>query len=148
MYSTPKISVVMPAYNAGAYLRDAVNSILDQTFRDFEFIIVNDGSSDDTALILQEYEKIDSRVRVFHQENQGMIAALNRGCRMARGKYIARMDADDISFPRRFEKQLEYIERHPQIGMLGTWVYNVDDKGSMTGTWRPPTNPNMPKWTL
>jgi len=86
-----------------------VSSILEQTFRDFEFIIVNDGSVDRTASILQEYEREDSRIKLFHQENQGMIAALNRGCHMARGEYIARMDADDISYPGRFAKHLAYL---------------------------------------
>src|SRR6266550_5112154 len=111
MTSTPKISVVMPAYNAGAYIDEAISSILKQTFHDFEFIIINDGSSDDTASILKRYEESDGRIRVFHQENQGMIAALNCGCRLARGEYIARMDADDVSYAHRLEKQLEYIER-------------------------------------
>src|SRR5918996_2481069 len=118
MISTPKVSVVMPAYNAAVYLDEAVTSILNQTFREFEFIVINDGSTDDTVSILDKYEKSDSRIRVYHQENQGMIAALNRGCRLARGKYIARMDADDISLPRRFERQLEFMEGHPQIGIL------------------------------
>ena len=96
---TPKVSVVMPAYNAALYLDEAVTSILNQTLRDFEFIVINDGSTDDTISILDKYERSDNRLRVYHQENQGMIAALNRGCRLARGKYIARMDADDVSFP-------------------------------------------------
>jgi hypothetical protein len=147
MISTPKVSVVMPAYNAALYLDEAVTSILNPTFRDFEFIIINDGSTDDTVSILDKYEKSDSRIRVHHQENQGMIAALNRGCRLARGKYIARMDADDIALPGRFERQLEYMERHPQIGILGTWIHNVDENGSVKGTWCPPTNSKMLKWT-
>lgn len=147
MISNPKLSVVMPAYNAGAYLRGAVTSILDQTFRNFEFIIVNDGSSDTTASILQEYERLDSRIKVVHQDNQGMISALNRGCRLARGRYIARMDADDISLPQRFERQLEYIESHPQIGILGTWIRKVRNELAAE-TWCPPTNPKMLKWSL
>jgi glycosyltransferase involved in cell wall biosynthesis len=148
MISTLKVSVVMPAYNAEAYLDEAVTSILGQTFRDFEFIIIDDGSTDNTASILKKYEQIDARIRVYHQENQGMIAALNRGCQLARGQYIARMDADDISFPRRLERQLEFIKKHPQIGILGTWVYSVDKNGSVRGTWCPPTSSKMLKWTL
>jgi glycosyltransferase involved in cell wall biosynthesis len=144
---TPKISVVLPAYNAVAYLDEAVSSILGQTFPDFEFIIINDGSTDATASILNRYVELDSRIQVYHQENQGMISALNRGCRLARGQYIARMDADDISLPHRLERQLEYIDRHPEIGILGTWIYNVDKNGAVKGTWRPPTNPKMLKWT-
>jgi glycosyltransferase involved in cell wall biosynthesis len=148
MISTPRISVVMPAHNAAAYLDEAVGSILGQTFRDFEFIIIDDGSTDATFSILKRYVALDSRIQVHHQENQGMISALNRGCRLARGQYIARMDADDISFPRRLEKQLAYIEEHPQIGIVGTWIYNIDKNGSVRGTWCPPTSPKMLKWTL
>ena len=137
----------MPAYNAGLYLDEAVTSILNQTFQDFELIIVDDGSVDATASILHGYEKSDARLRVYHQENRGMIAALNRACRLSRGRYIARMDADDISLPRRFEAQMEYIRRHPQIGILGTWIYNVDEKGSVKGAWCLPTDPKLLKWT-
>ena len=138
---SPKISVVMPAYNAAEYLDEAIRSILNQTFRDFEFIIINDGSTDDSISILDKQQKLDSRIRVYHQENQGMIAALNRGCRLARGKYIARMDADDISLPGRLEKQLKYMERHPQIGILGTWIYSIDkngfEKSSLASFYKP-----------
>jgi glycosyltransferase involved in cell wall biosynthesis len=148
MISTPKISVVMPAHNAAAYLDEAITSILSQTFRDLEFIIVNDGSTDSTPAILKRYEELDSRIQVHHQENQGMISALNRGCRLARGEFIARMDADDISFPDRLEKQLAYIEEHPEIGIVGTWIHNIDKNGLVRGTWRPPTNSKMLKWTL
>jgi glycosyltransferase involved in cell wall biosynthesis len=137
----------MPAYNATSYLDESIESILGQTFRNFEFIIINDGSTDATASILGRYAARDSRIRVYHQENQGMIAALNRGCRLARGEYIARMDADDVSFPQRLEKQLEYIERHPHIGVLGTWIYNIDQNGSLKKAWRPPTYPKLLKWT-
>lgn len=144
---SPKISVVLPAYNAAAYVDEAVRSILGQTFRDFEFIIIDDGSTDATASILERYAQLDGRIRLHRQENQGMIAALNRGCRSARGQYIARMDADDISLPRRLERQLEYIERRPQIGILGTWIYNMDQNGSVKSVWRPPTNPKVLAWT-
>jgi glycosyltransferase involved in cell wall biosynthesis len=105
----PKVSVVMPAYNAAAYLDESIGSILTQTFRDFGFIIIDKGSSDVTGSILEKYQELDGRVRVHHQKNQGMIIALNRGCRLARGQYIARMDADDVRLPHRFERQLEYI---------------------------------------
>jgi glycosyltransferase involved in cell wall biosynthesis len=147
MIPPPKVSVVMPAYNAAAYLDEAIRSILTQTFRDFEFIIVNDGSSDDTRSILDKYQKLDSRIRVYHQENRGMISALNRGCRLAGGRYIARMDADDISCNNRLERQVEYIEKHPHIGILGSWIC-MEKNGSVAGTWRPPTGPKTLKWTL
>lgn len=147
MVSTPKISVVMSAYNAAAYLDEAVCSILDQTFRDFEFVIINNGSSDDTGSIVDKYYKLDGRIRVYYHEQHGLAPALNYGCRLARGQYIALMDADDISYPQRLEKQLEYIERHSEIGILGTWICKIDKSGAVTGIWRPPTNPKMLKWT-
>jgi len=147
MTLSPKITVVMPAYNAEKYLGDAVNSILDQSFRDFEFIIINDGSIDNTASILEKYKKLDPRVSVYHQDNQGMIAALNRGCRLARGKYIARMDADDVSFADRLERQLRYIEEHPDIGILGTWI-SIEKNGHIVDRWCPPTRSKRLKWEL
>lgn len=147
MVSCPKISVVMPAYNAAGYLEEAVSSILGQTFRDFEFIIIDDGSTDATPSILKRYAALDSRIQVYRQENQGMISALNRGCRLSRGEYIARMDADDISLPKRLERQLEYIERQTQIGIVGTWIYNMDQNGSVKRAWCPPTNPKVLQWT-
>jgi glycosyltransferase involved in cell wall biosynthesis len=146
MTSTPTVSVVMPTFNAAAFLDEAVCSILGQTFRDFEFIIINDGSHDETASILQRYERADERVRVYHQENQGIIPALNRGCRLARGRYIARMDADDISLPHRLERQVDYIEQHPEIGILGTWINKIGHDGSVVGSWYPSQNPNVLRW--
>ena len=147
MIATPKISVVMPVYNADAFLNDAVESVLNQSFRDFEFVIVNDGSSDKTCSILEKYASEDDRIRIFHQENLGMIAALNRGCLMARGKYIARMDADDISYSDRLKKQFVYLERHPQVGILGTWIRKLKD-GLPSESWCPPTDSKVLKWTL
>jgi glycosyltransferase involved in cell wall biosynthesis len=136
----------MPAFNAAEFLDEAVTSILDQTFRDFEFIIINDGSTDQTPSILERYQKADQRIRLYHQENKGIIAALNRGCRLARGQYIARMDADDISLPHRLERQLDYIEHHPEIGILGTWIHKIAQDGSVVGRWSPSPNLNVLKW--
>ena len=99
----PRVSVVMSVYNEEQYVRDAVDSILRQTFTDFEFVIVDDGSVDDTPAILGCYE--DSSLSIHHQANQGQSSALNRGIRVAAGVYIARMDADDISLTQRLEKQ-------------------------------------------
>jgi glycosyltransferase involved in cell wall biosynthesis len=136
----------MPAYNAAATLDEAVRSILDQTWRDFEFIIVDDGSSDDTPSKLERYEKLDSRIKVYRQVREGMIPALNRGCRLARGGYIARMDADDISLPRRIERQVEFLEGHPAIGIVGTWASRMDEKGSIIGESCPSPIPRVLKW--
>lgn len=109
------ISVVMSVYNGERYLSLAIESILKQTFKDFEFIIVDDGSTDRSLEIIRKYEKKDSRIRVLVQENQGLAAALNNGIAMARGNYIARMDDDDISLPNRLELQYAFMETHPEI---------------------------------
>lgn len=143
---TPEVSIVMPVHNAAGTLDEAVCSILDQTWQDFEFIIVDDGSLDDTASKLERYEKLDSRVRLYRQEKEGMIAALNRGCRRARGDYIARMDADDVSLPRRIERQLEFLKGRPEIGIVGTWASRMDENGSIIGEACPSPNPRVLKW--
>ena len=93
----PLVSVVMPTYNSERFLKDAMESILNQTFEDFEFIIVADKSTDTSDAILDDFREKDDRIKVFHQERIGLIASLNNGCRIAKGKYIARMDADDVS---------------------------------------------------
>jgi len=143
---TPEVSVVMPAFNAAEFLDDAVASILNQTFRDFEFIIIDDGSTDETPDILRKYAEADDRVRVYRQGNQGVIAALNRGCQIARGQFVARMDADDISLPRRFERQTNFLKKHPEIGIVGTWAANIDKNNSVVGKWCLPPSPMVLKW--
>lgn len=117
-----KISVIMPVYNTKEeYLREAIESILNQTFRDYEFIIINDYCDEKTTAILAGYQ--DKRiVLVRNDRNLGVTASLNIGLEIARGKYIARMDADDISYPNRFESQYKYMEKHPEIDVLGGWV--------------------------
>ena len=123
MYNTgPRISVVMPVYNAAPYLRMAIDSVLMQTYKNFEFIIINDGSTDNSADIIREYK--DARiVFVDNEENMGLVSVLNTGLDLARGEFIARMDADDISLPNRFAKQLAYLRRHRRVGVLGTAFY-------------------------
>ncbi len=117
----PKISVVMPAYNAEKYIAEAIESILSQTFRDFEFIIINDGSTDRTKEIILSFG--DARIVYLENEkNLGIVETLNRGLDAARGEYIARMDADDAAMPERFEKQLAYMEKHPEVGVLGCGI--------------------------
>ena len=115
----PKISVIMPAYNAAKYIKEAIDSILAQTFSDFEFIILDDGSTDGTAEIVRSYS--DKRIRfVQNEHNLGIANTLNRGLDLAKGEYIARMDADDISLPERFEKQVSYMINHPYTGICGS----------------------------
>lgn len=118
--SRPLISVIMPAYNAEMYLREAVDSILSQTYSHFELIIVNDGSTDGTADILEHYRKFDKRVRIITQKNKGLVVTLNDTIRQhAKSNYIARMDADDISLPRRFEWQIAAFKANPKVVLVG-----------------------------
>ncbi len=125
--STPRISVLMTAYNAEKYIAQAIESILNQTYTDYEFIIINDGSTDDTPNIIQKYADQDSRIIfVDNKQNQGLIAVLNQGLDMAHGEFIARMDADDISLPQRFEKQIAYLDMNPEVGVLGTLIHGFD----------------------
>ena len=124
-----KVSVVMPVFNGGEYLRKAVDSILLQTFSDFEFLIVNDGSTDASGKILQELAKRDQRIKVIDRENRGLIYSLNEACGVAEGEYIARMDADDISLKDRFEQQVNYLDSHPEVVACGTEVTLIDGDG-------------------
>ena len=119
----------MGVYNAEDTLRRAVDSILTQTFRDFEFIIVNDGSVDGTSEILAEYSKADSRVRVIDQPNQGLTRSLVMASELARGAYLARQDADDISLPERLQKQVEILESDPGCVLVTSWVEDVSPEG-------------------
>jgi hypothetical protein len=123
----PLITVVMPVYNGEAFVGQAVESILSQTFNDFEFVIVDDGSTDRTGEILRSY--VDPRVRVLEQEHAGLISSLNRAISLASGQYIARMDADDVSLPRRLELQAERLRNSPSLAALGTQALQIDESG-------------------
>lgn len=115
----PKISVVMPVYNGEKYLREAIDSILNQTFTDFEFIIINDASKDRTEEIIMSYAD-DRIVYLKNEQNLGVAGTLNRGLEVAKGEYIARIDADDIAVPERFSKQVKYMDKHSNVGVLGS----------------------------
>lgn len=126
----PIISVVMGVHNGEKTIRNAVNSILNQTFSDFEFIICDDNSCDNTQNILQNIAKMDSRVIVLKNDvNSGLAATLNKCIEVSRGKYIARMDDDDISHSDRFAKQVEFLENNPRYAICGTRRYTFDDQG-------------------
>jgi len=128
--TTPLVSVIMAVYNGEKFVREAVESILGQTFRDFEFIIIEDGSTDSTAALLSEYKRRDPRVRVKSLDhNHGLTQCLNIGMHMARGRYIARMDADDISLPSRFQQQVDFLEVHPEVTVLGTASLLITESG-------------------
>jgi glycosyltransferase involved in cell wall biosynthesis len=130
----PTISVVMSAYNEAAFLRESLESILNQTFPDFELIVVNDASTDNTGAILDEYARLDSRIKVIHNSrNLRMAASVNKAVEVAQGRYIARMDADDISELTRFEKQIAYLEKHPKTVAVGTQCVTIDKDGNITG---------------
>lgn len=144
----PTVSVVLSVYNGRPYLEEAVKSILDQTLSDFEFIIVNDGSTDGTREVLDRFADRDERIRCVHQENRGLIASLNRGLDMARGEYIARMDADDIAHPERLQAQVRFLEANPDVGVLGTQVERIDETGNPDGKWEFPTDPDQVAWRL
>src|ERR1051326_4784777 len=141
MADVPPISVVMPVYNSAGVVGEAVESILHQTLRDFEFIIVDDGSSDATPQILSEYAGGDSRIKLYTQENCGLIATLNRYSRIAVGKYIARMDADDISFPTRLKKKFVFWKSLPKSGVLGLGIQVVDKNRAQIIGGRAPADP-------
>lgn len=116
----PRVSVFMPVYNAGEDLVAAMKSILNQTFSDFEFLIVNDGSKDNSLEIIQSFD--DKRIVLINNEvNKGLIASLNIGLENCKGEFIVRMDQDDISLPTRIEKQVKFMDEHPEYGLIGSW---------------------------
>jgi glycosyltransferase involved in cell wall biosynthesis len=119
----------MPVYNAARYVRQAVASILAQTFRDFELIAVDDGSTDHSKRLLEELAATDARVRVISRPNTGIVGALNDGLSAAKGEFIARMDADDFALPTRFATQLAYLRAHPRCVALGTDIVYTDPEG-------------------
>ncbi|MDB5183178.1 MAG: glycosyltransferase [Candidatus Saccharibacteria bacterium] len=123
--SQPKVSVVMGVYNGDKYLHAAIDSILGQTFSDFEFIIINDGSTDSAPSIMKSYK--DKRIRVINQSNHGLVYTLNKGVRLARGQYIARQDADDISLPSRLKKEVALLDNDQSLGLVGTFFTYIDD---------------------
>ncbi len=132
--STPLVSVVMCVYNDERYLGKSIESILKQTFTDFELIIVDDGSTDKTAAILDSIKQKDSRIKVFHKENTGTTASANFGISKARGKYIARLDSDDISYPNRLQTEVEILEHNSDVGLIGGGADMIDQDGNIIGT--------------
>jgi|SRR5579859_2638403 len=130
LMNEPKVSVVMAVYNGERYLAAAVESILRQSFSDFEFVIVDDGSTDGTPAMLNAWAAQDSRVVLVHNEtNRGMAASLNRGLAAARGAYVARQDADDLSEPTRLAEQVPVLDARPEVGLVSCWVNLIDGAG-------------------
>jgi glycosyltransferase involved in cell wall biosynthesis len=142
MDTTVKASVLLPVYNAASFLEEAIHSILNQSFKDFELIILNDGSKDHSKEIIFTFT--DPRIKYIENEtNLGLIKTLNKGIGICKGKYIIRMDADDICDPKRIEKQIRFLEEHPDIGLCGTWAYVIDNKGTITGKIINQTSPSF-----
>lgn len=135
--SAPAITVLMPVYNAAPFLRESVSSILGQTFRDFELLIIDDGSTDHSVKVLELFN--DQRIRlVRHAENQRLIATLNEGLLLAKGKYVARMDADDVSLPNRLQLQWDYMERHPDVAVCGMQMEDLDKRQALSRVYEAP----------
>lgn len=123
----PKITVLMPVYNACQFVKYSIKSLIKQSFIDFELLVIDDGSSDDTVLEIQSFK--DSRIRLVKNDgNMGVAWTLNAGLDLARGEYVARMDADDICYPHRLAKQLQFMEKNPAVGVAGTWVRYFGDQ--------------------
>jgi glycosyltransferase involved in cell wall biosynthesis len=127
----PLVSIIMPVFNSADYLNEAIDSILEQTFKNFEFLIFNDGSTDKSLEIIKSYN--DTRIRSFSSKvNNGYVIHLNKGIELAKGKYIARMDADDISLPTRLRDQVYFMENNSEIGMCGSWVEKIGIKNCLS----------------
>ena len=133
--TNPLISVCMAVYNAERYVAEAVESILNQTFGDFEFLILDDGSTDGSLDILRRYAERDPRIRLTSRPNQGLVASLNELVDQARGEFIARMDADDVSLPERFQREVDYLRDHPECVLVGSRVRLIDPDGDPLCDW-------------
>ena len=144
---TGLISVIMPVHNSQAYLNEAIQSILNQTYKKFEFIIINDGSTDNSLEIIKKYREEDDRIILINREKRGLIKSLNEGLSKTKGQYIARMDSDDISLPHRFERQFDYMESNQDIGVCGTWIKIFGDNIN-TKLGRPSNDDETLKTTL
>jgi glycosyltransferase involved in cell wall biosynthesis len=127
------LSVLLPAFNAEKHLPEAVSSVLAQTHPDFELLVLNDGSTDRTLEIAEEFRVRDSRIQVITHGNMGMGAALNQGLEFAKSDWIVRLDADDIMLPNRLERQIAFVGRHPRIAVAGSLVYYISENGRTLG---------------
>lgn len=145
----PKVSVIMGAYNCESTLKDSIESIVNQSFEDWEFVICDDASNDSTLSILEEYKKrFPAKFIILHNEKNLMLAgSLNRCLSVANGEYIARMDADDISVKDRLKKQVEFLEENPEYSVVGSYMQSFDDKGlhSIIPNKQEPTKYDLPK---
>jgi len=146
MNINPKVSIIMSVYNGDKYLDRCVKSILNQSYPYFEYIIVDDGSNDNTRNILESIN--DSRVNIIHQENIGLTASLNKAMLLSKGEYIARQDADDISLPDRLEKQVEFLENHKDYVLIGSDSYLINEANEQIGIYKLPKTDTEIRWTM
>lgn len=125
-----KVSIIIPVYNGEKYVSEAIDSVLNQTYKDFEIIVIDDGSKDNTLNILRMYR---DKIKWKSQENRGQASAINEGINIAKGKYIAYLDADDVCLPERFEKQVEYLDEHPNVSLVYSDRYNINENEEIQG---------------
>lgn len=142
----PRITVLMPVYNGERFLGEAVRSILGQTWDDFELLLIDDGSSDNSPAIMASFT--DPRIRIIrHTTNKGLVASLNAGLESARGEFVARMDADDVSLPQRLARQMTFMDDHPEVGICGTHARVINTEGKPLQRLSPPCGEVLAKMT-
>ncbi len=141
--AAPEVTVLMPVFNGERFIGEAIQSILGQTFADFELLVINDGSTDGSLSVVEEYAAHDRRIRVVSRENRGLVATLNEGIDLARGAYLARMDCDDISFPMRLQRQRDFMHAHPECVLCGSSSLIINPDGRVIKKWNVP----IPDWT-
>lgn len=128
----PKISVLLPVYNGEKYIQETMESVLGQSCGDFECVVIDDGSTDNTLKLLQGF--VDPRIRIIHANHEGIVKALNLGLKKSQGEYVVRIDADDICAKERFEKLLNYMEANPSAAVCGSWAKKINQNGEVVGT--------------
>lgn len=149
MKTNPLISIVMSARNAATYLDASLDSVASSSIENFEFLVFNDASEDETESILDDWSRRDQRLKIFHRdEARGLAANLAEGVQMARGNFLARMDADDLCHPDRLVRQLDFLKANPDIALVGTWVQKIDEDGKCAGKLTPPPDPVGVDWEL
>lgn len=145
MRGNPKVSVILPVFNGEKYIVEAISSILNQSYTNFELIVVNDGSTDHSRHVVASFE--DQRIiLVENVRNRGLVFSLNRGMELACGEFVARMDADDIAHRERLRLQVEYLDTHPSVGLVGTAIRQIDEQGRFLEDLVPPSRHETIKW--
>lgn len=145
----PDITVILPVYNGEEHIAECIESVLNQTFENFEFTIVDDASTDKTPTILKKYSEKDKRIKVItHAKNRKQTAAANTAIETAQGNFIARIDADDVALPERFEKQRFFLIANEEYGMVGSWTDTIDENGDIMGQWKTSSTDGSLKWDL